>query len=87
MAFHQMNWVTDTSEVKSLKDRYRCAIGQQYRDLAFIKDSAVVHLSCWQSKIRGIYTCGMGVAHSYDDVTRIVITAHSMNYIQYSLTV
>ena len=60
------------------------ADGEQRRDFVYVKDVVNVNLWFWEHKApSGIYNCGTGQAHSYNEVAKAVIAAMGTGEIAY----
>lgn len=58
--------------------------GEQRRDFVYVKDVVNVNLWFWENKGEsGIYNCGTGHAHSYNEVAQAVIDAMGKGEITY----
>ena len=60
------------------------ADGEQRRDFVYVKDVVNVNIWFWEHKApSGIYNCGTGQAHSYNEVAKAVIAAIGTGEIAY----
>ena len=58
--------------------------GEHRRDFIYVKDVVKVNLWFWQQQgPSGIYNCGTGHAHSYNEVAEAVIEAMGQGHIEY----
>ena len=58
--------------------------GEQRRDFIYVKDVVKVNLYCLENDVaNGIYNCGTGQAHTYNEAAQAVIEALGMGKIEY----
>ena len=58
--------------------------GEQQRDFIYVKDLINVHLYFWQNPQKGgVFNCGTGSAHSFNDVARALIARLGAGRIEY----
>ena len=83
--FYQLyNQIKETSKAKLFKGTDNYGDGEQRRDFIYVKDVVKVNLWCWQNEIAsGIYNCGTGKAHTYNEAARAVINALGAGEIEY----
>ena len=58
--------------------------GEQQRDFIYVKDLINVHLYFWQNPQKsGVFNCGTGAAHPFNDVARALIARLGVGRIEY----
>ena len=83
--FYQMYKRIKTSgRTKLFKGTDGYADGEQRRDFVYVKDVVKVNLWCLENEIAsGIYNCGTGQAHTYNEAAQAVIDALGTGKIEY----
>ena len=83
--FYQLyNQIKDTGVAKLFEGYDGYGNGEQRRDFVFVGDVVKVNLWFWQHQgPSGIYNCGTGHAHSYNEAARAVIDALGAGHIEY----
>lgn len=80
------NQINETGEMKLFGPYDGYAAGEQKRDFVFVRD--VVKVNLWffkknKTSLNGIYNCGTGKAHSYNEVAQAMIKALGKGKISY----
>lgn len=76
--------IEETGEARLFKGTAGYADGEQRRDFVYVKDVVRVNLWFWEEKgPSGIYNCGTGKAHSYNEAAQAVIKALGKGKIVY----
>ena len=79
--YHQLK---ETGKARLFKGTDGYGDGEQRRDFIYVKDVVAVNLWFWEhSGPSGIYNCGTGVSHTFNDVARAVIAALGEGEIEY----
>lgn len=79
--YHQ---VKETGKARLFEGTDGYADGEQRRDFIYVKDVVKVNLWFWEHKgPSGIYNCGTGRAHTYNEVAKAVIDALGRGEIEY----
>ena len=83
--FYQLyNQIKETNKVRLFKGIDGYKDGEQRRDFVYVKDVVNVNLWFWENQApSGIYNCGTGKSHSYDEVGQAVIDALGTGSIEY----
>ena len=83
--FHQLyRQIAATGKAKLFKGTDGYEDGGQRRDFVYVKDVVKVNLWFWEHKgASGIYNCGTGTAHTYNEAAEAVIEAMGRGEIQY----
>ena len=79
--YHQ---VKETGIARLFKGTDGYGDGEQRRDFVYVKDVVKVNLWFWENQgPSGIYNCGTGTAHTYNEVAQAVIDALGTGRIEY----
>lgn len=79
--YHQ---VKETGKARLFQGTDGYADGEQRRDFIYVRDVVKVNLWFWENRgPSGIYNCGTGHAHSYNEVAGAVIAALGKGTIEY----
>ncbi len=79
--YHQ---VKETGKVRLFEGTDGYGNGEQKRDFVYVKDVVKVNLWFWEHQgPSGIYNCGTGKAHTYNEVAQAVIDALGTGKIEY----
>ena len=83
--FYQLyNQLKETNKVRLFKGIDGYKDGEQRRDFVYVKDVVGVNLWFWENQApSGIYNCGTGKSHSYNEVGQAVIDAMGTGSIEY----
>ena len=83
--FYQIyNQIKDTGCTKLFKGTNGYADGEQRRDFIYVKDVVKVNLWCLENDIKnGIYNCGTGQAHTFNESAQAVIDSVGSGKIEY----
>ena len=83
--FYQLyNQLRDTGVAKLFEGYDGYGDGEQLRDFVYVKDVVKVNLWFWREKgPSGIFNCGTGKAHSYNEAAQAVIDAMGKGKIEY----
>ena len=83
--FYQLyNQIKETNKVRLFKGIDGYGDGEQRRDFVYVKDVVKVNLWFWENHgPSGIYNCGTGHAHTYNEVGQAVIDALGEGHIEY----
>lgn len=83
--FYQLyNQIKETGKVRLFKGIDGYGDGEQRRDFVYVKDVVKVNLWFWENHgPSGIYNCGTGHAHTYNEVGQAVIDALGEGHIEY----
>ena len=83
--FYQLyNQIKQTGSAKLFKGTGGYSDGEQRRDFIYVKDVVKVNLWALDSNIpSGIYNCGTGQAHTYNEAAQAVINALGTGKIEY----
>jgi len=84
VAFHFMNQLRDSGNVKLFVGTEGYADGEQLRDFVFVDD--VVNVNLWMMEnphISGIYNVGTGKARTFNAIAKTLIQAHGAGKIEY----
>ena len=83
--FYQLyNQIKQTGIAKLFKGTDGYSNGEQLRDFIYVKDVVKVNLWCFENDIAsGIYNCGTGKAHTYNEAAQAVINAMGTGKIEY----
>lgn len=83
--FYQLyNQVQETGKARLFKGTDGYGNGEQRRDFVYVKDVVKVNLWFWEHQgPSGIYNCGTGKAHTYNEVAQAVIDALGKGTIEY----
>jgi len=83
--FYQMyNQIKEHNCIKLFKGIDGYKDGEQRRDFVYVKDVVKVNLWFWQHKgPSGIYNCGTGQAHTYNEAAQAVIDCLGTGHIEY----
>jgi len=83
--FYQLyNQIKETGEARLFRGTDGIADGEQRRDFVYVKDVVRVNLWFWENGGEsGVYNCGTGTAHSYNEAARAVIDALGSGKITY----
>ncbi|UWR28372.1 ADP-glyceromanno-heptose 6-epimerase (plasmid) [Sulfitobacter sp. S223] len=83
-AFHFSNQVRDTSVARLFEGTDGYANGGQERDFVFVRDCVSVNLWMLDNPdVSGIYNCGSGRTHSFNNMAEAVIDWHGKGEIEY----
>lgn len=86
VAFHFHNQLLENGVIKLFAGTDGYADGEQRRDFIYVKDVVRVNLHFWQNpQISGVFNCGTGTAHSFNDVARALIAHYGKGSIEYIL--
>lgn len=78
------NQARETGKLRLFEGTDGYADGEQRRDFIYVKDVVKVNLWFWEHRgPSGIYNCGTGRAHSYNEVAKAVIDAMGHGEIEY----
>ena len=59
--------------------------GEQKRDFIYVKDVVKVNLWCMENNLpNGVYNCGTGIAHTFNEVAQAMIDTMGMGKIEYT---
>ena len=84
VAFHFHNQLLENGVIKLFEGTDGYANGEQRRDFIYVKDVVRVNLHFWQNpRISGVFNCGTGTAHSFNDVARALIAHYGKGNIEY----
>lgn len=79
--YHQ---IKETGKARLFEGTEGYEDGEQRRDFVYVKDVVNVNLWFWENKgPSGIYNCGTGHAHTFNEVAKAVIAALGTGEIQY----
>ena len=83
--FYQLyNQINETGEARLFSGYGEYGPGEQRRDFIYVKDVVKVNLWFWREKgPSGIYNCGTGEAHTYNEAAQAVIDAIGKGAIEY----
>ena len=83
--FHQMyKRLKMGGKIKLFKGTDGYADGEQKRDFIYVKDVVKINLWCFENKIaNGIYNCGTGHAHTFNEAAKAVVDAMGFGKIDY----
>ena len=83
--FYQLyNQIKETGAARLFKGIDGYKDGEQRRDFVYVKDVVKVNLWFWEKKgPSGIYNCGTGTAHTYNEAAQAVIDALGKGKIEY----
>ena len=83
--FYQLyNQITETGAAHLFEGYDGYGDGEQKRDFIYVKDVVKVNLWFWREKgPNGIYNCGTGKAHTYNEAAQAVIDAMGKGKIEY----
>ena len=83
--FYQLyNQINETGEARLFSGYGEYGPGEQRRDFIYVKDVVKVNLWFWREKgPSGIYNCGTGEAHTYNEAAEAVIEALGKGEIEY----
>ncbi len=83
--FYQLvDQIQETGKARLFKGTDGYADGEQRRDFVYVKDVVRVNLWFWENRgPSGIYNCGTGHAHSYNEAAKAVIEALGKGEIAY----
>ena len=83
--FYQLyNQIKETGKVRLFKGIDGYGDGEQRRDFVYVRDVVKVNLWFWQQHgPSGIYNCGTGHSHTYNEVGQAVIDALGTGHIEY----
>ena len=83
--FYQLyNQINETGVAKLFDGYGEYGPGEQLRDFVYVKDVVKVNLWFWREKgPSGIFNCGTGKAHSYNEAAQAVIDAMGNGKIEY----
>lgn len=71
--------------IKLFKGTDGYADGEQQRDFIYVKDVVKVNLWCMENKLEnGVYNCGTGRAHTFNEVAQAIIEAMGAGKIEYT---
>ena len=83
VAFHLMNQLRDTGNVKLFEGSHGYEAGEQRRDFIFIDD--VVEVNLWfkdHPNCSGIFNLGTGQARSFNDIAKTILKLHGSGSLQ-----
>lgn len=84
VAFHFHNQLLENGVIKLFAGTDGYADGEQRRDFIYVKDVVRVNLHFWQNpQLSGVFNCGTGAAHSFNDVARALIAHYGKGSIEY----
>lgn len=84
IVYQLYNQVKETGKARLFEGTGGYADGEQRRDFIYVKDVVEVNLWFWENKgPSGIYNCGTGHAHTYNEVAKAVIAALGKGVIEY----
>ncbi|MEA4836621.1 MAG: ADP-glyceromanno-heptose 6-epimerase, partial [Anaeromusa sp.] len=84
VAFHFHNQLLENGVIKLFAGTDGYADGEQRRDFIYVKDVVRVNLHFWQNpQLSGVFNCGTGTAHSFNDVARALIAHYGKGSIEY----
>ena len=79
--YHQ---VKETGKARLFRGTDGYGDGEQRRDFVYVKDVVNVNLWFWENQgPSGIYNCGTGESHTYNEVAQAVIDALGTGVIEY----
>ena len=83
--FYQLyNQIKTEGVARLFKGTAGYADGEQRRDFVYVKDVVNVNLWAFESDVKsGVYNCGTGQAHSYNEAAKAVIEALGTGRIEY----
>lgn len=82
--YHFYNQIKQTGIARLFKGTDGYADGEQRRDFIYVKDVVKVNLWAYDNEVaNGIYNCGTGQAHSYNQAAQAVINALGQGKIEY----
>ena len=86
VAFHFHNQLLENGVIKLFEGTDGYSNGEQRRDFIYVKDVVRVNLHFWQNpQLSGVFNCGTGTAHSFNDVARALIVHYGKGNIEYVL--
>ena len=84
IVYQLYNQVKETGKARLFEGTDGYADGEQRRDFIYVKDVVAVKLWFWENEgPSGIYNCGTGHAHTYNEVAKAVIAALGKGEIEY----
>ena len=84
IVYQLYNQVKETGKARLFAGTDGYGDGEQRRDFIYVKDVVEVNLWFWENKGEsGIYNCGTGHAHTYNEVAKAVISALGKGEIEY----
>lgn len=84
VAFHFHNQLLENGVIKLFAGTDGYADGEQRRDFIYVKDVVRVNLHFWRNpQLSGVFNCGTGTAHSFNDVARALIAHYGKGSIEY----
>lgn len=84
IVYQLYNQIKQNGYVKLFKGIDGYGDGEQKRDFVYVKDVVKVNLWFWQQAgASGIYNCGTGHAHTYNETAQAVINCLDKGYIEY----
>lgn len=84
IVYQLYNQIKQNGYVKLFKGIDGYGDGEQKRDFVYVKDVVKVNLWFWQQAgASGIYNCGTGHAHTYNETAQAVINCLGKGYIEY----
>ncbi len=84
VAFHLMNQLKDTGEVKLFAGCQGYGDGEQLRDFVCVDDVAKVNLWFMQHpKVSGIFNCGTGKARPFKAIAETILQLHGSGQLKY----
>lgn len=84
VAFHLMNQIRDTGNVKLFEGSHGYEAGEQRRDFVFIDD--VVNVNLWfmdHPQQSGIFNLGTGQARAFNDIANTILKLHGSGSLEY----
>ncbi|MBR2214999.1 MAG: ADP-glyceromanno-heptose 6-epimerase [Selenomonadaceae bacterium] len=83
--FYQLyNQIKETGKARLFEGSGGYDNGEQRRDFVYVKDVVTVNLWFWENRGEsGIYNCGTGHAHTYNEAAKAVIAALGRGEIEY----
>ena len=57
--------------------------GEHRRDFIHVEDVVSVNLWSWDAQVSGIFNCGTGASHTFQDVAEAIIACHGQGEIEY----
>lgn len=84
IVYQMYNQIKSSDRIKLFKGSDGYIDGGQKRDFIYVKDVVKVNLWCFDNKIEnGVYNCGTGHAHSFNEVAAAVIEAVGHGKVEY----
>jgi ADP-L-glycero-D-manno-heptose 6-epimerase len=84
IVYQLYNQIQNNGYIKLFKGIDGYGDGEQRRDFVYVKDVVKVNLWFWQQQgPSGIYNCGTGQAHTYNETAQAVINCMGKGHIEY----